>query len=128
MAYGRTETMSCSHPAAGRYRGGVGSSNRHCGYCVPCIIRQAAFTSAGIRDILPYSNDLHTQSLKVSKAEGADVLAFKYIIEKVKQHPNYLTASIRNTGPLGENVQSYIDVYNRALTEVEHFLNGVKLT
>jgi hypothetical protein len=124
----KTETMSCSHPAAGRYKGGVGSSNRHCGYCVPCIIRQAAFMAAGISDILPYSNNLHKQLLKISKAEGADVIAFKYMIEKVKLHPNYLTAAIRNTGPLGENVQPYINVYERALNEVDHFLNRVKLT
>lgn len=121
------QTMSCSHPAAGRYHGGVGSANRHCGYCVPCIIREAAFMAAGIHNPSPYATNLHTKSLKISKAEGADVLAFKYMIEKVKQHPNYLTAAIRNTGPLGQNVQCYVDVYKRALDEVEHFLNGVKL-
>ncbi len=123
-----TETMSCSHPAAGRYQGGVGSSNRHCGYCVPCIIRQASFHIAGQPDSFPYRVDLHSESLDIKSAKGADVVAFKYMIEKIKRHPLYLTAAIRSTGPLGTPVQPYIDVYTRALNEVDQFLNGVTFT
>lgn len=123
-----TETMSCSHPAAGRYQGGVGSASRHCGTCVPCVIRQAAFHAASMNDILPYSTDLHHTSLNIREAKGTDVLAFQYMIQKVKRHPSYVTAAIRNTGSLGESVQPYIDVYNRALNEVGRFLNGVTLT
>jgi hypothetical protein len=120
-----TETMSCSHPAVGRYQGGVGSSKRHCGYCVPCIIRQASFRAADQQDAFPYSIDLHSMPLDVKTAKGADVIAFKYMVEKVRRHPSYLVAAIRNTGPLGPNVQPYVDVYNRALNEVDQFLNEV---
>ncbi|NNV55010.1 Qat anti-phage system QueC-like protein QatC [Limnovirga soli] len=123
-----TETMSCSHPAAGRYHGGVGSSNRHCGYCVPCIIRQASFHAAGLLDAFPYGTDLHSTPLDIRTAKAADVVAFKYMIEKVRRHPTYLIAAIRNTGPLGVNVQPYLDVYNRSLNEVEQFLTGITLT
>jgi len=62
------------------------------------------------------------------RAEGTDVLAFKYMIEKVNRHPQYLTAAIRNTGPLGEAVRDYIDVYSRALKEVDTLLSPVILT
>lgn len=45
-----TETMSCSHPSV-RWDG---EGNGHCGYCVPCIIRQAAFKAAGLTDKFSY--------------------------------------------------------------------------
>ncbi|MDB5088456.1 MAG: hypothetical protein JWR09_2450 [Mucilaginibacter sp.] len=120
----QTETMSCSHPS-GRYEG---MGNRHCGYCVPCIIRQAAYSAAGIQDQFPYRKNIRTPAgLVSSKAEGADILAFKYMIGKSAQNPNYITAAIRNTGPLGEFVDEYIDVYKRSLREVDHLVSQVRL-
>lgn len=119
-----TETMSCSHPS-GRWEG-VGNS--HCGYCVPCLIRQAAYKAAGLIDKFQYrKNIFEPNGLQIGKVEGADILAFKYMIEKVKQKQAYLTAAIRNTGPLGENVDDFVSVYGRALNEVENLINGVRL-
>lgn len=37
-------TISCAHPTAGRWQG---NSFGNCGYCYPCIIRQAGFHSTG---------------------------------------------------------------------------------
>jgi len=120
-----TETMSCSHPS-GRYEG---EGNGHCGSCVPCIIRRASFKAAGVNDIFRYRRDIFQLSgVNPGRAEGTDVLAFKYMIEKVNRHPQYLTAAIRNTGPLGEAVRDYIDVYSRALKEVDTLLSPVILT
>ncbi len=118
-----TKTMSCSHPS-GRYEG---FGNGHCGYCVPCIIRQASFMAAGIVDKYPYRKNIHAKTLEINRAEGADILAFKYMIEKVKQHPEYLTAAIRLTGTLPGDVADYIDVYSRALKEVERVIQDVQL-
>lgn len=119
-----TETMSCSHPS-GRW---AGQSNGHCGYCVPCIIRRASFKAASLQDPFRYrKNIFDPPGLDITKAEGADVFAFKYLIEKVKSKPVFLTASIRSTGTLGEDVQPYIDVYKRALKEVEDLLNPIVL-
>jgi len=116
--------MSCSHPS-GRWEG---LGNQHCGYCVPCIIRRAAYHAAGVKDNFPYRRDIKdTAGLKISKAEGADVLAFKYMIEKVRKHPIYLTAAIRNTGSLGDNVDKFVDVYSRSLKEVEDLVGSVIL-
>ncbi|MCM1223662.1 MAG: hypothetical protein NC548_55355, partial [Lachnospiraceae bacterium] len=42
-------TMSCSHPSD-RYSGEDSIKDSHCGYCVPCTIRRAAFKKAGISD------------------------------------------------------------------------------
>lgn len=118
-----TETMSCSHPFVWRSK-----INAHCGYCVPCIIRQAAFHEAGLQDKFVYRNDIFDQQgLDIKKTEGADALAFKYMIEKVKMKPDYLYASIRNTGPLGNDVADFVNVYRRALVEVDSLINKVKL-
>lgn len=119
-----TETMSCSHPS-GRYEG---LGNIHCGYCVPCIIRQASYKASGVEDKFNYRKDIHDKKgLEIAKAEGADILAFKFMIGKVKKHPRFLTALIRATGSLGEDVDEYIDVYKRSLLEVENLVNTVKL-
>lgn len=118
-----TETMSCSHPS-GRYEG---MGNGHCGRCVPCIIRQASYLAANTNDPSFYRTDIRSRAMRIDKAEGADVLAFKYLINKVEVHPDYLKAAIRMTGPLGNNVDDYIDVYSRALLEVESFINEIVL-
>src|SRR5258708_3681364 len=120
----QTESMSCSHPS-GRWEG---QGSGHCGYCVPCIIRQAAFKGAGLADIFPYRKKiLAPPGMEIAKAEGADILAFKYFIEKVRQKPSFLTAAIRSTGPLGQDVSRFVDVYQRALHEVENLLGPVVL-
>lgn len=119
-----TETMSCSHPS-GRWEG---MGNGHCGYCVPCIIRQAAFQAAGLEDKFDYRHDIFTtDGLDIKTIRGADIIAFKYMVEKVKKNPHYLHASIRNTGPLGNDVTGFVDVYRRALDEVDSLINTVKL-
>ena len=119
-----TETMSCSHPS-GRWEG---KGNGHCGYCVPCIIRQASYRAAGLQEVFNYRNDIfNTSGLDITKAEGADVLAYKYLIEKVRQKPIFLTAAIRSTGTLGVDVEEYVNVYRRALHEVENLLNPIVL-
>jgi hypothetical protein len=44
---GENETISCSHPTSIRWRG---LSSKNCGYCLPCIVRRAAFHRVG-RDV-----------------------------------------------------------------------------
>lgn len=118
-----TETMSCSHPS-GRYEG---MGNAHCGRCVPCIIRQSSFFSAGVYDPTTYRTNIKDGLMEIDGAKGADILAFKYMIAKVNKHTDYLKASIRMTGPLPGDVSRFIDVYLRALKEVEFFLNDTRL-
>ncbi|MBX2944162.1 MAG: 7-cyano-7-deazaguanine synthase [Cyclobacteriaceae bacterium] len=119
-----TETMSCSHPS-GRYEG---KGNAHCGRCVPCIIRQSSYSAAGVSDRSLYRTDIRNGPMEIDKANGADILAFKYMIAKAKRHPAYLNAAIRITGPLGNDVDRYLGVYSRALQEVEYFLDNIELT
>lgn len=122
-------TMSCSHPAT-RRASTTGYGNRHCGYCVPCVIRSAAFHKAGLHDTSPNRGGIlgASQFLDTSKSEGADVMAFKYMLEMRRRHPNYVVSAIRLTGPLpAVDVPAYTAMYNRGLDEVEAFVRRVKL-
>ncbi|MGB8190811.1 MAG: hypothetical protein WCF67_02775 [Chitinophagaceae bacterium] len=115
--------MSCSHPFVWRSK-----LKAHCGYCVPCIIRQAAFRAAKLKDKFNYRYDIFdANGLDITSKKGADVLAFKYMIEKVNKRPEHLYASIRNTGSLGKDVEKFVDVYRRALGEVGSLINSVNL-
>lgn len=117
-----TKTMSCSHPA-GRH----GEGTKHCGYCVPCLIRKAAFLKAGIADVQDYKVDVNDNAALNSPLKKDNLVAFKYLIEKLKKKTNYLQTIIRSTGPLGNDVEAYINTYNRGLVEVASLLTNVIL-
>jgi hypothetical protein len=118
-----TKTMSCSHPS-GRFQG-VGNS--HCGYCVPCIIRQAAFHSANVAETKDYRVDIFDNAALNTPAKRDNIIAFNYLIEKIERKPTFLKTLIRSTGPLGDNVEGYIDIYQRGLDEVKALLSNVRL-
>ncbi|GAA4419522.1 hypothetical protein GCM10023187_53920 [Nibrella viscosa] len=132
-------TMSCSRPAT-RNAKLEGKGKRHCGRCVPCLIRCAALHAAKVSDdnrTLPeerkYRTDIFHERLHAStrnvdnkSAKGEHVMAFRYMIERNRQNPNYLKAAIHLTGPLDEPAQS-LAVYLRGLKEVEAILENVEV-
>ncbi len=65
-------SMSCSSPAKVRYQR---MSPRHCGYCVPCLIRRASLKKGlGVADPTEYGIvDLRARPLRTDRAEGVDV-------------------------------------------------------
>lgn len=98
---------------------------------MPCIIRAAAFGRAGLPDASPDRGGITGpgKRLDVKKAEGSDVLAFKFMLEMRRRRPTYVTAAIRLTGPLpDQDVPAYIAMYNRGLDEVDAFVRQVTLT
>jgi hypothetical protein len=117
-----TKTMSCSHPA-GRH----GEGTKHCGYCVPCLIRQAAFLKANMTDIQGYKEDIQNGAALLSGIKKDNIIGFKYLIEKVSTNPNYLKTLIRSTGPLGNDVDEYVNTYRRGLDEVVTLLSNVTI-
>jgi 7-cyano-7-deazaguanine synthase in queuosine biosynthesis len=120
-----TNTMSCSRPATRNARIEA-AGTMHCGYCVPCLIRQAAFNLARIADGTNYRLDIFdpNQISRTNKREN--VISFQHLIEKARLNLNYITALIRATGPLGNgDVSGYIGVYNRGLAEVGNLVNRV---
>lgn len=119
----KTSTMSCSHPS-GRFQG---LGNGHCGTCVPCIIRLASFKYAGKTEKKDYRTDIFDPNQLDTPTKKDNIVAFKYMIEKSSQNPEYIKGLIRTTGPLGNNVDDFISTYKRGLKEVEELLNGVNI-
>jgi len=116
-----TQTMSCSHPSGRFQRLG----NGHCGYCVPCLIRQASYKRAGIEEDANYRVDIFDQADLSTPTRKDNIAAFRYLIRKVEQKPDYLTALIRVTGSLGMDVEPYFSTYRRGLLEVKALLENV---
>jgi hypothetical protein len=120
-----TKTMSCSRPATRNASIEV-AGTMHCGYCVPCLIRQAAFNQAGIADRASYRIDIFDPNQINRNNRRENIISFHHLIEKAHLNPSYITALIRTTGPLGNgDVSNYTGVYNRGLAEVEHLVNRV---
>lgn len=133
------DTMSCSRPAT-RNATIEGAGKRHCGRCVPCIIRRAALKKAGLPDANtqlradgypPYRTDIYHETLHVSTGDnspgkGEHAMSLRYLSQRVRTKPNFLTAAIRLTGPLSDPDAS-LTVYKRGLAEVEAVLRQVRL-
>ncbi|MEA2238194.1 MAG: hypothetical protein QOC81_2918 [Thermoanaerobaculia bacterium] len=112
-------TMSCARPAAGRFSG---SPNRHCGRCVPCIIRRAALLSAGVSDPTEYGvTDVHAE---LPGASGGDIRVMRLALERFsKQAPSI--RDVLKSGPLAatdDELREYVAVFARGLTEVGNLL------
>ena len=113
-------TMSCSHTEAGRWRGKAG---QHCGYCVPCIIRHAATTAAGVDDG-PYLMDVRTKPPSPETGTGRDFQAFRIALERMsREKPHEAIFDVLSTGPIPPaDIGGYADVYRRGMDEVRRFL------
>ena len=79
-------SMSCSSPAKARYKG---LSPRHCGYCVPCLIRRASLKAGlGMKDPTPYTvKNLRTQILATDRVEGKHVRSFQLMVKPNQESP-----------------------------------------
>uniref|UniRef100_I5AWU2 Putative PP-loop superfamily ATPase n=1 Tax=Eubacterium cellulosolvens (strain ATCC 43171 / JCM 9499 / 6) TaxID=633697 RepID=I5AWU2_EUBC6 len=110
-------TMSCSHPDAGRMQGE--KTARHCGYCVPCVIRQAALKKAGINDISSY-RDSTFSNMKVSKQ-----IRNSYLLAIEKFNPKYAFMSIQLSGKITDHIDDYTDLYVRGMNEFKDYIEGI---
>ena len=117
------QSMSCSHPYAVRFKG---KPPRHCGYCVPCLIRRASLMD--MNDKTPYfKNILDGRCLDTSKAEGESVRSFQLMIDKLQKNPNSEKLLIHKPGPLDDADGQYADMFRRGIMEVAALLEGVKV-
>lgn len=121
-------SMSCSSPAKARYRG---LSPRHCGYCVPCLIRRASLQAGlGVQDPTLYTvEDLRAETLATDRAEGKDVRSFQLITNRIKRAPELAKILVHKPGPLvdaPDELQDYADVFRRGVLEVGALLQGVR--
>lgn len=92
----------------------------HCGYCVPCLIRQASFAKAGVDDDTPYRHDLQKAWTDVDLRD--DLLAMVLAsTDNAKDSRMRATAS----GPLPldrAERDGWFGVYDRGLEEVGNYL------
>ena len=124
-------TMSCSAPT--KYRFAKDKSLRkpqHCGHCVPCLIRRAAFLAGLGKDDKSYTiPNLKARTLNTNKAEGDHVRSFQYALAKLDRNPKRARFDIHRPGPLIDHpndLKAYEKVYVDGLREVGTLLAGVK--
>ncbi|HVX11239.1 MAG TPA: Qat anti-phage system QueC-like protein QatC [Pirellulales bacterium] len=63
-------SVSCAHTGSIRWTGKRGV--RHCGYCIPCLYRRAAFMEVGIDNAADYYCDVFRDLTKLSETEQCD--------------------------------------------------------
>lgn len=119
--------MSCSSPAKARYRG---LSPRHCGYCVPCLIRRASLDAGlGAKDPTLYTvQDLSAQTLRSDRAEGEHIRSFKLMVERLRKNPRLAEILVHKPGPLIDapaEIPAFADVFRRGVFEVAAILDDV---
>jgi len=124
-------TMSCSSPGSRRYDPDPEEREpKHCGRCVPCLIRRASIREALGHDATRYRiPNLHAQVLDTNKAEGKDVRSFQLALLRLAQKPGRARFDIHRPGPLidhPDRLADYEAVYVAGLREVGRLLDGVR--
>lgn len=111
---GIKKTLSCSNSIKQRFAGV--SPYRHCGYCLPCLVRQAAIYKAGLRDITYGVNILQNP-------QGEDLHALKMAMRRMEASQSPLIFDVLQAGPIPDSQQQYADVYGRGMLELKQFLS-----
>lgn len=121
-------SLSCASPTKARWRG---HTTEHCGYCLPCLIRRAAILKGlGSIDRTSYTVDLKASVLNTLRAEGEQVRAFQFAIERLKLKPQLASLVIHKPGPLSDESPArqtaLAEVYRRGLEEVSALISEVR--
>src|SRR3546814_10632373 len=92
-------SMSCSSPAKARYKK---LSPRHCGYCVPCLIRRASLEVGldGDDETLYTVEDLKGHILASDQPEGEHVRSFQLMAKRIRAKPDLAKRSEEHTSEL----------------------------
>lgn len=122
-------SLSCAHPAYDRYNGG---GKPHCGYCLPCIIRRAAFNHA--KAVVPDPSSYRVEEidgvdLDSTTKKGEQFRGFEFAIQRLREKPSRASSFIFKTGPLTEEVgkiDELTGVYFRGMMEVASLMEGVE--
>lgn len=124
-------TMSCSSPGSRRYDPDPSQRQpKHCGRCVPCLIRRAAILEGWGTDDTPYRiADLRAQVLDTGKAEGEHIRSFQLALSRLARKPGRARFDIHRPGPLIDHpgrLADYEAVYVAGMQEVARLLAGVQ--
>ena len=126
---GLAETISCSSIAKARWQK---LSPRHCGTCVPCLIRRAAIASAFDTDPTTYTLDeLRARPLDSGRPAGEHIRSFQTMGRRLAHRPELARILVHKPGPLSDygetEIHQYADVFRRGLEEVVYFVDGVEV-
>lgn len=110
-------TMSCSHPDNGRML--REKEARHCGYCLPCVIRQAAIKRAGMEDNSSYRDN------KFNDGETAKTCLNSYRLGLKKYNPKYAFMTIQLSGSIVNHIDEYTRLYMRGMDELRMYLEEI---
>jgi len=115
------KSLVCSSTSCGRYKR---MAYRHCGRCVPCLIRRAALLSAKIPDTTTYVyKDLSIDDEHHKQFD--DVKSACYAVHQVKtQSLNKWVGGSLSSTQLGD-IKPYNDLLRRGILESETFLKSV---
>lgn len=121
------ETISCSSITKARWQG---LSLRHCGYCVPCLIRRAAIVAAYGNDPTTYTlANLTAAPLDSKSAEGEHIRSFQMMARRLAQRPSLSRLLVHKSGPLSDytepEIADYAGVFARGIAEVAAIVNPV---
>ena len=95
------------------------TETRHCGYCLPCVIRRAAIKKAGILDLSSYRDS------KFSLGPTAKMSLNSYRLGLIKFNPKYAFMTIQSNGPISEHIDDYTSLYIRGINELREYLEGI---
>ncbi|MDU2202880.1 MAG: ATPase, partial [Anaerococcus hydrogenalis] len=89
---------------------------RHCGYCLPCVIRQAAVMRAGIVDKSSYRDN------KFIGGNVSRTCLNSYRLGLRKFNPKYAFMTIQSSGAIKDNIEDYTNLYIRGMEELKTYL------
>lgn len=127
LADASAQTMSCAHPTAGRWRKGA-SALQHCGRCMACLIRRAAFLRAFGGDPTSYiEQDLAAMGeVRSDTARGRDIRSVRLAAQRVVNDPGVAELLVLKPGPLGNHYAEYADLYVRGMRELWNLVQPVQ--
>ena len=108
-------TVSCAKPNPGRPTGG--DPNTQCGLCIACLVRRAAFITAGVSDLTPYAVESwgKAPAEAVRHARRHDVAAWRSATENGIARHRVLGSAV---WPPGTNFDQVFDLVDRGLKEL----------
>lgn len=111
-------TMSCSHPDVGRHRGE--KEAMHCGYCLPCTVRQAALKRANMSDTSRY----YDRQFKIVDEAKMCLNSYLQGLDMFQSKQTFMR--IQMNGPIKEHVEELANLYNRGINEISSYLEEFK--
>ncbi|MBZ0285250.1 MAG: hypothetical protein K8L97_31240 [Anaerolineae bacterium] len=115
-------SVSCAHPT--RRQNWIRRAAKHCGYCVPCLVRRASMHAAGIDDGLQYGIDVMAGELDIYEEVGADFRAILNLLSNWNSDSQYVRKLVnRMSIPDGQYEQA-TTVIGKQLEEFHELVNS----